>query len=80
MVAGLVFKVSQMVVVPDGRVGMVYNVFSNSVVVQLGAAGPYKTYAKVSLRFASNADLKAAGLEGVGHKPNPIQIQDNGGH
>jgi predicted Rossmann-fold nucleotide-binding protein len=62
------------VVVPDGRIGMISEVFQTTVMVQFGAAGPFGRYSPNSLRWVTEEEVKAAGMHGVGF--NVLSISD----
>jgi hypothetical protein len=60
-------QVGDAVVVPDGRIGMISNLPRPSVaVVQFGAGGPYGRYSTSSLRWATEREVRDAGMYGVG--------------
>lgn len=56
------------VVAPGGRIGMVHAVGGGRtrVSVQFGADGPHRHYAPSSLRWATEDEVLAAGMHGVG--------------
>lgn len=62
------FACGDMVVCPDGRVGMivVLSIRPQETQVAFGSSGPYKSYFWRRLRHATLEDVRRAGLDGVG--------------
>lgn len=70
------FVTGEMVMFSRGKVGMVASDSlpnDKFVEIQLGTDGPFKKVRRSFVRHATRAEIRAAGLEGVGHVPPPLK-------
>ena len=66
MMLAISFREGQMVKTPDGRIGMIVSLRAlGESTITFGAQGPTALYDWKSLKFASDQEIKDAGLEGV---------------
>jgi hypothetical protein len=56
------------VVVPSGRIGMASYIDERVIRVQFGQSGPFRLYRPASVRHATLAQVRAAGMYGVGFR------------
>ena len=74
----LSFKNGDFVVVPDGQVGMIYDIQAfGHTGVQFGASGPCEFFNWKELKLATGQQVRLAGLTGVGDRwirpPKPVK-------
>lgn len=60
------FKEGDAIVAPDGRIGMVSEIFATTIMCQFGAGGPFGRYSPRSLRWVTEDEVKRAGMHGTG--------------
>ncbi len=58
------FKVHDIVGVPDGRTGLVHKVLHEIIVVKFGADGPIEDFPKQDIRFVTTEDSALVGVGG----------------